>query len=509
MNLRTLSQQQSNNLNLTEVSGTILAITSNETVILTADNDQQFFVDLIDQLDTLTLGLQVGQRLRVTGFLSRDNNRLNLDNSVIISGAGIQPPPPLFGLQTISGNIGFVIDENELILNSDGKIYFVNLLERFNAIGLGLRENQPLSISGSVTLDNNKLTIASGSIVAGIGNPNPGPFLPNDQFPDGAIVGSNIPQFIQGTNGPDIIFGQGGNDTIDGLDGDDSIEGNEGSDVIKGGDDNDTITGNAGLDTIDGGFGDDSIVGNDANDVIDGNDGNDIIFGNEGSDNIEGGRGNDTIFGNEASDRLFGNSDDDLIFGNADNDTVEGGDGNDTVYGGKDNDSIEGNSGFDFLLGDLGSDRLNGGQGDDLMFGGRDEDTLEGGDGNDNLNGDLANDRLFGGDGSDRLLGAGRQSGANEIDLLNGGLGEDTFILGNSTTAFYNAAGNDDYALLEDFNPEEGDRIIIFGGGGAVLGPSPENLPAEGGTAIFADGDIIGVVLGATQQEVSGGLILI
>ena len=508
MNLRTISQQQFNNLNLTEVSGTVFAITSNDNLILTADNEEQFFVDLIDQLDTFTLGLQPGERLRVSGFLSRDNNRLSLDNTIIISGAGIQPPPPLFGLQTISGNIGFVIDENELILNSDGKIYFVNLLDRFNAVGLGLRENQPLSISGSVTLESNRLTIASGSIVAGAGNPNPPPFIPDDRFPDGAIVGSNIPQFIQGTNGADIIFGQGGNDTIDGLEGDDSIEGNEGSDVIEGGGNNDTITGNAGLDTIDGGFGDDSIVGNDANDVINGNDGSDIIFGNQGSENIEGGRGNDTIYGNEDSDRLFGNDNDDLIFGNADNDTVEGGSGNDTVYGGKDNDTIDGNFGFDFLLGDLGSDRLNGGEGDDLIFGGRNEDTLEGGGGNDNLNGDLGNDSLFGGDGSDRLLAAGRQSGANEIDFLNGGLGEDTFILGNSTTAFYNAAGNDDFALIEDFNPEEGDRIIIFGAGGGVLGPLPDELPGTG-TVIFADGDIVGVVVGATQQEVAEGLILI
>ncbi|NEP45644.1 MAG: hypothetical protein F6K35_43120, partial [Okeania sp. SIO2H7] len=97
---------------------------------------------------------------------------------------------------------------------------------------------------------------------------------------------------------------------------------------------------------------------------------------------------------------------------------------------------------------------------------------------------------------------------ANEVDFLNGSLGEDTFILGNSTTAFYNAAGNDDYALLEDYNVEEGDRIIVFGGGGAVLGPLPEELPGEG-TVIFADGDIIGVVVDATQQEVSAGLILI
>jgi len=507
MNLRTISQQQSSNLNLTEVTGTIFAITSNDTVILTADNEQQFFIDFIDQLDTLTLDVQAGQRLRVSGFLNRENNRLNLENTVIISGAGIQPPPPLFGLQTISGNVGFVIDDNEFILNSDGKIYFVNLLEEFNAIALGLQENQSVAISGSVTLQNNRLTIASGSIVEGVDTPNPPPFIPDDRFPDGAIVGSNIPQFIQGTNGEDIIFGQGGNDTIDGLEGDDSIEGNAGSDVIEGGGDNDTITGNEGLDTIDGGFGDDSIVGNNSNDVLDGNDGNDIIIGNEGSDNIIGGRGNDTLYGSKDSDRIFGNDNEDLIFGNADSDTLEGGNGNDTIYGGKENDTIEGNFGFDFLLGDLGSDRLNGGDGDDLMFGGRDEDTLEGGNGNDNLNGDLANDSLFGGDGNDRLLAAGRQSGANEIDLLNGGLGQDTFILGNSTTAFYNAAGNDDYALVEDFNVEEGDRIILFGAGGAVLGLSSGELPQ--GTAISADGDIIGVVANVTQQEVSRGLILI
>ena len=75
----TISQLE---LTLTEIAGTIFSITGNDTFILTADNGQNFFVDLIDELNTSILSLRVGQSVRLTGFVNIEDNRLNLINTI-------------------------------------------------------------------------------------------------------------------------------------------------------------------------------------------------------------------------------------------------------------------------------------------------------------------------------------------------------------------------------------------------------------------------------------------
>ncbi|NEQ36978.1 MAG: calcium-binding protein [Okeania sp. SIO3I5] len=538
--IRTISQLE---LTLTEIVGTIFSITGNDTFILTADNGQNFFVDLIDELNTSILGLQVGQSVRLTGFVNIEDNRLNLINTIIINQDGTRPPPPIVGLQTISGTVGFVVDDNQFILNSNGQIYFVNLLDEFNAIALDLQPNQPITISGSVTLENGRIDVNSSSIVDGVNIPTQPPFLPEGEFPPGSIIGNNTPQFIQGTFNSDTIFGLGGNDTIDGQasndsvfgnsgsdsivggtdddilfgnvgidtidgqDGNDSILGNEDNDLLNGGEGNDTIEGNTGSDEIDGGGGDDSLQGNTGSDRILGNVGNDTILGNEESDRLEGGIGNDSIFGNEANDSVFGNEGNDIIFGNRDNDRLEGNSGNDTIRGGRGNDLVDGGFDFDFLLGELGNDELSGGEGEDLIFGGKDDDFLDGGEGNDTLSGDLNDDTIIGQLGNDLIIGAGRESGENEIDFLIGSGGADTFVLGNTNVAFYSFAGSSDYAIISDLNNVENDRIVAFGGDGIVLGPAA--VGTDRGTGIFVDGDLIAIVLGVTEFEVQNGLIVI
>lgn len=84
----------------------------------------------------------------------------------------------------------------------------------------------------------------------------------------------------------------------------------------------------------------------------------------------------------------------------------------------------------------------------------------------DNLNGTTGNDMLFGKGGSDILLGT-TGSGLGEIDILMGGAGSDTFILGTVTSVLYVDAksmnpGLSDYALILDFNPKE-DNIQLKG----------------------------------------------
>ena len=83
--------------------------------------------------------------------------------------------------------------------------------------------------------------------------------------------------------------------------------------------------------------------------------------------------------------------------------------------------------------------------GNDFLYGGTGSDTLEGGAGNDVL------------DGSDAIA-----AGYFETDILGGGLGADTFVLGNANQAYYLGGGDKDYALIRDFNAAE-DIIQLHG----------------------------------------------
>ncbi|MGD1863210.1 MAG: NF038122 family metalloprotease [Phormidesmis sp.] len=139
-----------------------------------------------------------------------------------------------------------------------------------------------------------------------------------------------------------------------------------------------------------------------------------------GSDILRGGIGNDTLYGGEGNDILYGEDefDNGLIKASESSDVIFGGDGNDTIYGNSGNDTIEGG---------LGNDVLKGGIGDDWL------------------------------DGSDAIA-----HGTFEYDILGGGLGADTFVLGNATQSYYIGDNNNDYALIKDFDSET-DIIQLHG----------------------------------------------
>jgi subtilisin family serine protease len=76
--------------------------------------------------------------------------------------------------------------------------------------------------------------------------------------------------------------------------------------------------------------------------------------------------------------------------------------------------------------------------------------------------GSVASETVSGGGGNDRLTGAlasgtsGASLGEGQIDLLIGGLGADTFVLGDSRGVFYDDRnttnlGKSDYAIIQDF----------------------------------------------------------
>ena len=69
------------------------------------------------------------------------------------------------------------------------------------------------------------------------------------------------------------------------------------------------------------------------------------------------------------------------------------------------------------------------------------------------LTGNGGNDTLQGGAGDDVLNGTDEVvAGYYEKDVLIGGDGVDKFILGDVDRAYYATAGNQDYAVIEDFD---------------------------------------------------------
>lgn len=103
-------------------------------------------------------------------------------------------------------------------------------------------------------------------------------------------------------------------------------------------------------------------------------------------------------------------------------------------------------SGFDqddVLAGDSRDNALFGGDGDDKLFGGPGgcDDYLSGGDGDDALYGGIGDDILIGGPGADRFAG---------------GQGADGFWFAPGDTG-------DNNDVITDFNPTQGDRIVLSG----------------------------------------------
>lgn len=161
---------------------------------------------------------------------------------------------------------------------------------------------------------------------------------------------------------------------------------------------------------------------------------------------------------------MWGQGGNDYLDGGADNDVLDGGAGNDTLYG---------RAGFDYLVGGPGNDRLIGGTLDDALLG------------------RTGNDILYGGSGNDQLNGYG--FGQNEFDILTGGIGKDTFMLGDIKSVYHLGNG---YATITDFSLAQTDKIQIKGlikdGYSLNLGNWKGGNAQD--TGIFYKGDLIGVV---------------
>ncbi|MCH2232293.1 MAG: M10 family metallopeptidase C-terminal domain-containing protein [Crocinitomicaceae bacterium] len=114
----------------------------------------------------------------------------------------------------------------------------------------------------------------------------------------------------------------------------------------------------------------------------------------------------------------------------------------DGIYGGF---TIANTVEIENATGGNGSDKITGNELDNVLIGGESNDTLIGGDGDDILTG--SNPDYW-------------NSGSGEYDTLTGGDGVDTFVLGDAWEAYYQDSG---YALITDFNWQEGDQLRVHG----------------------------------------------
>jgi Ca2+-binding RTX toxin-like protein len=252
----------------------------------------------------------------------------------------------------------------------------------------------------------------------------------------------------------------------------------------------------------------DSIVGTDSNDTITGQAGNDYIDGRWGYDYMDGGDGVDTLdtrffsgayelnmttgvtnysYGGEYAfnfENVYTGAGNDRIIGNNANNYISTGAGNDWVDGGWGYDVMDGGTGVDtldvrFFSGDYVLNMNTGvtnysfggeyaynfenvytGAGNDTIYGTSDANYINTGNGN---------DMIMAGAGNDVINGYGDvANGSEQIDKLNGGAGDDIFVLGTSAGGVFYVEPGNGYAVIEDWRAASGmsldlDRVQLKG----------------------------------------------
>jgi serralysin len=174
--------------------------------------------------------------------------------------------------------------------------------------------------------------------------------------------------------------------------------------------------------------------------------------------------------------------DDDVIFSEDSDNFLATGSGNDVIGGSEGNDTLSGQEGNDIIAGLGGSDDLRGGKGNDTLTGGGISFT-EG--------------RLY------------VTTDTTGIDTLTGGGADDLFVIGGKSSAtseelvvHYDEAGDNDYALITDFENTQ-DEIKL---GGSIddyrLSSSPRDLPE--GTALYQENELIAIIQGSSDLSLSG-----
>jgi len=152
--------------------------------------------------------------------------------------------------------------------------------------------------------------------------------------------------------------------------------------------------------------------------------------------------------------------------------------GNDSLRGNEAANTLKGNAGNDVIGGFGGNDRLEGGTGDDILDGGLGNDNLIGGDGNDSLSDTGGTSEQLYGQNGDDVLTLTRAAGGTGSFVLDGGLGDDRFVLG-ALSGLTQARGGDGL-----------DRFEAHGSATVTGGTGVDTIRIEGD---FATGAVVAV----------------
>ncbi|MFZ4774383.1 MAG: hypothetical protein ACOYM3_03415 [Terrimicrobiaceae bacterium] len=403
----------------------------------------------------------------------------NIGNNSLFGGLGDDTLDGSFGSDTLIGGAG----NDYYILNSESEDTTIEIA------GGGtdtVQSSSNLSLLSRPSFSQIENLFLTGTAILGKGNardnkifgytmddrltPAGLPYTPSN---DNRLTLSNDNQ-LSGGAGADSLSGGLGSDLLDGGVGNDMLIGGTntifgGASTLPGGLDTDTLNGNDqllggdGADSLDGGFGNDILQGDyglsgigGRGDLLLGGTGNDLLLGGTNTtagatdretaltfwnDTLLGGAGNDTLDGGNGINSLMGGLGDDLAYlrSAADIAIELPGEGNDTLtanfsldlsatskYANFENASIFGNAAIN-LTGNDDVNILSGNSGANVIIGNGGNDTILGGAGLDYLWGDdLArlqngNDSLDGGISASPSLG----------DTMDGGLGNDTYVVDN------------------------------------------------------------------------------
>lgn len=258
---------------------------------------------------------------------------------------------------------------------------------------------------------------------------------------------------------------------------------------------NDSIVGGAADDTLQGNAGDDTLLGLAGNDSVDGGAANDVLDGGEGGDTLNGGAGNDRIFVDGSGDLVIeaagGGSD--TVFASASYALSRGAEVEVLAFnaaltaGGAipatptapsvstDAVNLTGNEFAQTIYGTAGANILVGGRNSNPSLG----DTLEGGAGNDTFVVTNPNDSIVGGDGTDTIF-------VSASDLQAQGQAVATYSL---------AASGSSAEVLSAQNQQGTENLRLTGsatGGETIVGNFGANTLSGGGggdTLIGLDGN--------------------
>ncbi|ESQ86581.1 hypothetical protein ABAC460_22985 [Asticcacaulis sp. AC460] len=255
---------------------------------------------------------------------------------------------------------------------------------------------------------------------------------------DLSITGSASNDYLKGNTGNNVLNGLGGGDSMFGGAGNDIYYVDNLSDQVRElpGEGYDTIRTAIGLtmpntfvEALDllgtaniygtGTILSNSITGNSGANVINGLDGSDTLAGGDGADTLDGGRDGDHLTGGLGADSLYGGQGSDVLDGGVGADTMAGGTSGDVYF-------ID-NSGDVIIEGEwAGADVVVASS--SYTLGAWLESVILTGTGNFNATGNSRNNALTGNDG---------------INVLDGGAGNDTYVIQNAGDTVTDSQGVD------------------------------------------------------------------